>query len=52
MEELQEGDIVKIEPSRIGLISEVTDDTMIRVGEDWFDPAEVEVRVLHRESSD
>jgi hypothetical protein len=53
LSELHEGDIVKIicpdKSDKLGLISEVADDTMIRIGKDWYDIRDCEVVVLHRE---
>lgn len=60
MKPLLKGDIVKITAAhkvlatgemidKLGLISEVVDDTMIRVGSKWFMLGEVEVELLHRE---
>ena len=52
MTDLQKGDIVKITnkaTDKLGLISEVVDDTMVRVGKNWFNTADFEIEVLHRE---
>lgn len=49
---LLKGDIVKITAlgiDKLGLISEVVDGTMIRVGKKWYMLGEVEVELLHRE---
>jgi hypothetical protein len=50
---LLKGDIVKVVCSdgsdKLGLISEVVDDTMIRIAMNWFDLTDCEVTVLHRE---
>ena len=50
---LLKGDIVKLVcedgTDKLGLISEVADDTMIRIGRNWFDLTDCEVTVLHRE---
>lgn len=52
LEPLLKGDTVKItaeNTDRLGLISEVVDDTMIRVGSRWYDFEEYDVQLLHRE---
>lgn len=60
MSKLLKGDIVKIVGAhkrlatgemidKLGLISEVVDATMIRVGKNWYLLDEVEVELLHRE---
>ncbi len=60
MTKLQKGDIVKItgahtrlvtgeQIDKLGLISEVVDDTMIRVGKNWYLLEEFEIELLHRE---
>lgn len=60
MKPLLKGDIVKIVGAhkrlttgemidKLGLISEVVDDTMIRVGKNWYLLEEHEVVLLHRE---
>jgi hypothetical protein len=49
---LLKGDIVKItaeNTDKLGLISEVVDDTMIRVGKNWYLLEEFEIELLHRE---
>jgi hypothetical protein len=50
---LLKGDIVKVVcpdgSDKLGLISEAVDDTMIRIGMNWFDLTDCEVTVLHRE---
>jgi len=57
---LLKGDIVKIVGAhkrlttgemidKLGLISEVVDDTMIRVGKNWYLTEEFEIELLHRE---
>lgn len=52
MIQFQKGDTVKITgegTDRLGLVSEVVDDTMIRVGTKWYDHAGYTVELLHRE---
>ena len=52
MTKLLKGDIVKITAEgtdKLGLISEVVDDTMIRVGKNWYLAEEFEIELLHRE---
>lgn len=52
MTELLKGDIVKVSAENIdklGLISEIVDDTMIRVGKSWYLLEEVDIKLLHRE---
>lgn len=52
MTSLKKGDIVKItaeNTDKLGLISEVVDDTMIRVGKNWYLTEEFEIELLHRE---
>lgn len=52
MTKLLKGDIVKItaeNTDKLGLISEVVDDTMIRVGKNWYLLEEFEIELLHRE---
>lgn len=52
MTKLLKGDIVKITAEgtdKLGLISEVVDDTMIRVGKNWYLTEEFEIELLHRE---
>lgn len=52
MTPLLKGDIVKITAEgtdKLGLISEVVDDTMIRVGKNWYQLEDFEIEVLHRE---
>jgi hypothetical protein len=52
LEPFQKGDTVKITAEgtdRLGLISEVVDDTMIRVGSRWYDFEAYNVQLLHRE---
>lgn len=48
---LLKGDIVKVVSpdgsDKLGLISEVVDDTMIRIAKNWFDLSDCEVTVLH-----
>jgi len=49
---LHVGDIIKLESDeteKLGLISEVGDDTMVRIAKNWFDLTEYEVTVLHTE---
>ena len=50
---LLKGDIVKVicpdGKDKLGLISEVGDDTMIRIASNWYDLTDCEVTVLHRE---
>lgn len=49
---LLKGDIVKVSAENIdklGLISEIVDDTMIRVGKSWYLLEEVDIKLLHRE---
>jgi hypothetical protein len=48
----RKGDTVKITAEgtdRLGLISEVVDDTMVRVGQNWYDFEAYNVELLHRE---
>lgn len=48
----QKGDIVKITnetTDKLGLISEVLDGTIVRVGKHWYDSEEFTIEVLHRE---
>lgn len=55
MSNLHVGDIVKIvcnDTDKLGLISEVVDDTMIRIAKNWYDLSECEVTVLHSEQVD
>jgi len=50
--DLQKGDIIKISSEttdKLGLISEVIDDKLIRVGKHWYSIEEFEIEVLHRE---
>jgi len=50
--QLLKGDIVKITAEgtdKLGLISEVVDDTMIRVGKNWYLTEEFEIELLHIE---
>lgn len=52
MSTLHVGDIIKLESDeteKLGLISEVGDDTMVRIAKNWFDLTEYEVTVLHTE---
>lgn len=52
MQKLLKGDIIKLTAKgtdKLGLISEVVDDTMIRVGKNWYLTDEFEIEVLHRE---
>jgi hypothetical protein len=53
MGSLNKGDIVKVVcpdgSDKLGLISEVGDDTMIRIAKNWFDLTDCEVTVLHTE---
>lgn len=60
MTTLLKGDIVKITGAhlrlvtgekidKLGLISEVVDDTLIRVGKNWYQTEDFEIEVLHRE---
>jgi len=52
MNSLHVGDIIKLESDeteKLGLISEVGDDTMVRIAKNWFDLTEYEVTVLHTE---
>ena len=51
--DLLKGDIVKItseSTDRLGLISEVVDGRMIRVGTKWYETDHFEIEVLYRES--
>lgn len=53
MVQFQKGDTVKITAEgtdRLGLISEVVDGKMVRVGSKWFDFEAYNVELLHRES--
>jgi hypothetical protein len=50
--DLQKGDTIKItseSTNKLGLISEIVDDTMIRVGKHYYFIDEYEIEVLHRE---
>ena len=52
MTNLYKGDIVKItnkETDKLGLISEVVDDTIFRVGKNWYNFKDFKIEVLHRE---
>ena len=52
MIDLRKGDIVKITnetTDKLGLISEVVDDTIFRVGKNWYNFEDYEIEVLHRE---
>lgn len=52
MTNLFKGDIVKITNTttdKLGLISEVVDDTIFRVGKNWYNFEDYEIEVLHRE---
>lgn len=54
MSALHVGDIIKLESDgteKLGLISEVGDDTMVRIAKNWYDLDEFEVTVLHTEGS-
>lgn len=54
MTDLQKGDTIKItseSTNKLGLISEIVDDTMIRVGKNWYLIEDFEIEVLHRESN-
>jgi hypothetical protein len=49
---LHVGDIIKLEAEgteKLGLISEVGDDTMVRIATNWYDLEEFEVTILHSE---
>lgn len=55
MTDLQKGDTIKItseSTNKLGLISEIVDDTMIRVGKNWYLIEDFEIEVLHRELTD
>lgn len=52
MSNLHVGDIIKLTcdgAEKLGLISEVGDDTMIRIAKNWYDLTDCEVTVLHSE---
>lgn len=52
MSALHVGDIIKMtseDTEKLGLISEVGDDTMVRIAKNWYDLDEFEVTVLHTE---
>lgn len=52
MSDILKGDIVKISnetTDRLGLVSEVVDDTIFRVGKNWYNFEDYEIEVLHRE---
>jgi hypothetical protein len=47
---MKKGDIVKVvceDWDKLGLISEVTDDKLIRIGKNWFELENCKVTILH-----